>query len=244
MKFTPDGCSIRVTLRSSGGTSTIAVKDTGEGIRKEDIPKVFGRFCQLDTIDHHSEGTGLGMTISRSIIEHHSGTMWIESEHGRGTTVFFTLPLAKERPVHSRDTSGDMQTAVVKSESAPSEPEQKKILIVDDDKTIRMALTDCFRKVGFDTLEAADGNEALHVVETQQPEVIILDVMMPGMSGIEVCRKLRDNPKTKRIKIIMLSARGQEKEKEEGLKAGADRYVTKPFDYEELMSIVEKLLGN
>ena len=243
VKFTPDSGSIIISLRCSDGTGTIAVKDTGEGIRKEDIPKVFDRFYQLASINHHSEGTGLGMTITKSIVEHLGGTIWIESEHDKGTTVFFTLPLAEERPDHARVTGGDMQTAVVKSETASLEPDQKKILIIDDEKAIRMALTDCFQKEGFDTFEASNGNEALHIVDTQQPELIILDVMMPGISGIEVCRDLRDDPKTRGIKIIMLSARGQEKEKEEGLKAGADRYITKPFDYVELMKVVEELLG-
>jgi len=95
IKFTPEGGKISISLASEGKMGVVAVKDTGKGIRKEDIPKVFDRFSQLESIDHHSEGTGLGMTISKSIIERLGGRIWIESEHGRGTTVFFTLPKAE-----------------------------------------------------------------------------------------------------------------------------------------------------
>ena len=185
LKFTPDGGSITVSIRRNDETATAAVQDTGEGIRKEDIPKVFDRFCQIETLNHHSEGTGLGM-------DHHQihyrtaagGTIRIESEFGIGTTVFFTLPLAK-RPADNNHDTDDYNQTVRKPESAAQVSKQKKILIVDDEKTIRMALTDCFRRQGFDTLEAGAGNEVMRIVETQQPELIILDVMLPGMSGLE-----------------------------------------------------------
>ena len=156
LKFTPDGGSITVSIRRNDETATVAVQDTGEGIRKEDIPKVFDRFCQLETVNHHSEGTGLGMTITKSIIERHGGTIRIESEFGIGTTVFFTLPLAK-RPADNNHDTDDYNQTVRKPESAAQVSKQKKILIVDDEKTIRMALTDCFRRQGFDTLEAGAG---------------------------------------------------------------------------------------
>lgn len=96
IKFTPEGGTISVSLDQQSDMGIIAVKDTGKGIEKKDISKVFDRFTQLESIDHHSEGTGLGMTISKSIIERIGGKIWIESERGKGTTVFFTLP--KDKP--------------------------------------------------------------------------------------------------------------------------------------------------
>jgi len=95
IKFTPEGGKISISLKSNKDMCEIAVKDTGKGINKEDIPKVFDRFSQLESIDYHSEGTGLGMTISKSIIERLGGKIWIDSEPGLGTTVFFTLPRTK-----------------------------------------------------------------------------------------------------------------------------------------------------
>ena len=97
IKFTPEGGRISVFLRQRNNMGIVAVEDTGKGIEKKDIPKVFDRFSQLESIDHHSEGTGLGMTISKSIIERMGGRIWIESERGKGTTVFFSLPKTKPK---------------------------------------------------------------------------------------------------------------------------------------------------
>ncbi|GAJ12944.1 unnamed protein product [marine sediment metagenome] len=118
-----------------------------------------------------------------------------------------------------------------------------KILIVDDEKAIRLGLSKCVKASGFETLEACDGYEALRLAVEHQPGLIILDVMMHGLSGLEVCRQLKKDPYTKDIKIIMLSARGQLREREEGLEAGADKYVTKPFNYRELIKNINQLLG-
>lgn len=122
--------------------------------------------------------------------------------------------------------------------------DQNKILIVDDEKALRMGLSKCLRNVGFEPVEAADGNEALRKVVQHRPALVILDVMMRGMSGLEVCQILRKNPATRAIKILFLSAKGQLKEQNEGLEAGGDHYITKPFEYRELIKIIKKLLGN
>lgn len=118
-----------------------------------------------------------------------------------------------------------------------------RILIVDDEKAIRKGLSTCVKASGFEAVEACDGNEALRIAAEQLPGLIILDVMMYGMSGLEVCRKLKSDPDTQDIKIIMLSARGQMREREEGLEAGADKYITKPFDYRDLINNIVILLG-
>ncbi|MBN1292730.1 MAG: response regulator [Candidatus Latescibacteria bacterium] len=120
---------------------------------------------------------------------------------------------------------------------------RNRILIVDDEKAIRMGLSMCVKASGFESMEACDGNEALRFASEQHPGLIVLDVMMHGMSGLEVCRKLKSDPSTKDIKVIMLSARGQIREREEGLEAGADKYITKPFDYRELIKNIKILLG-
>ncbi len=117
-----------------------------------------------------------------------------------------------------------------------------KILIVDDEKAIRLGLSKCVEASGFTPLEAANGYEALQLVEQQRPGLVILDVMMRGMSGLEVCRLLRANSRIEGIKIIILSAKGQQKEKKEGIEAGADRYITKPFEYKELLRQIKQLV--
>jgi len=118
-----------------------------------------------------------------------------------------------------------------------------KILIVDDEKAIRLGLSKCLHASGFETFEASNGNDALQLAAENLPGIIILDVMMHGLSGLEVCRRLKQDANTKDIKIIILSAKGQLREREEGIEAGADRYITKPFDYRELIKTIHQLLG-
>ena len=121
---------------------------------------------------------------------------------------------------------------------------QHKILIVDDEKMLRLGLARCIEAAGFSAATAEDGLEALQLVEQERPDLIVLDVMMRGMNGLEVCRVLRSDPATRNIKIVFLSARGQEREKAEGLDAGGDFYITKPFDYRDLIKVVTQLLEN
>jgi len=122
--------------------------------------------------------------------------------------------------------------------------DKRTILVVDDEKALRIGVAAVVRAAGFQAVEAASGEEALELVRRRKPALIVLDVMMPGISGLEVCRILRDDPETSGIKIIILSAKGQIREQEEGLKAGADHYISKPFDYKELIETFKELLGS
>ena len=119
---------------------------------------------------------------------------------------------------------------------------QNKILVVDDEKALRVGLAHCIKNAGFEPVIAADGEEALQLFEEHRPAMVILDVMMNGLSGLEVCRLLRKKTDTVELKIVFLSAKGQLKEQAEGLEAGADYYITKPFSYKELLNIVKELL--
>jgi len=242
IKFTPKEGTISVSLQKSNGIGTIAVKDTGKGIPEKDIPRVFDRFTQLENVDHHSGGTGLGMTISKSIIEGHGGKIWIESILEVGTTVYFTLPLVKSSIKTKKHTTIVNNVDNQKKNRNMVNNNHIKILIVDDEEPLRLVLSECIKSMDLLPIESSSGKEALSLIEQHNLALVILDVMMPDMSGLEVCRKLRKDPKTRTIKIIMLSAKGQLKEQKEGLKAGADRYITKPYDYEEMIKAIEELL--
>jgi signal transduction histidine kinase/CheY-like chemotaxis protein len=244
IKYTPKGGTITVSWKSDDRTGIVAVADTGKGIAEEDIPKVFDRFTQLENIEHHSEGTGLGMAISKSIIERLGGKIWIESTLGQGATVLFTLPLAKTVPESKNLSSVEDTRENQRGLQRIAENGSLKVLIVDDDEPLRVALSEIVRSAGYETFVASDGQEALDMVRYHHPALIILDVMLPGISGLEVCRNIRQDPEAGRTKIIMLSARGQDKEKEEGIQAGADRYITKPFSYEELGPVIKELIGD
>jgi len=243
IRFTPPQGEITISANSDGEYCTIAVKDTGKGIHEEDIPKVFDKFSQLEKIEHHSVGTGLGMAITKSIIEHHGGSIRIESEFGSGTTVFFTLPVAQI----PSEIEPEKEVRVVSSHINTTKPSEENgagnIVIADDETQFRMALRECIEHAGYLPVEAASGKEALLLMEKHRPLLVILDVMMPDMSGLEVCRILRNDHRYRGLKIIILSAKGQEKEKEEGIKAGADRYISKPFNYSNLLETIGELLS-
>jgi|WetSurMetagenome_2_1015567.scaffolds.fasta_scaffold1506023_1 DNA-binding response OmpR family regulator len=121
---------------------------------------------------------------------------------------------------------------------------RSKILIVDDERMLRLGLARCMENAGFETLTAEDGEQALALVRGEQPDLVVLDVMMRGMNGLDVCRTLRADPAARGVRIVFLSARGQERERAEGLDAGADYYMTKPFDYRDLIRVVKQLLEN
>ncbi|MFC1573806.1 ATP-binding protein [Candidatus Latescibacterota bacterium] len=243
IKYTPKEGTISVSLKKSNCIGTIAVKDNGKGMPEEDIPRVFDRFTQLENVDHHTKGAGLGMAISKSIIEGLGGKIWIESKPEVGTVVYFTLPRVKSGITTKRHTTTENNDDNQKKNQDMANNDHIKILIVDDEEPLRLTLSECIKSMDLLPIESSSGEEALSLIEHHNPALVILDVMMPDMSGLEVCRKLRKDPKTSTIKIIMLSAKGQLKEQEEGLKAGADRYITKPYDYEEMVKIIEELLS-
>lgn len=117
------------------------------------------------------------------------------------------------------------------------------VLIVDDEKAIRLGLAKCIASAGYLTTSASNGYEALSMIEANRPDLIILDVMMDGMSGLELCRLIKKDPVTRDIKVIILSAKGQLREQEKGFEAGADSYITKPFNYKELLATIDKITG-
>ena len=119
----------------------------------------------------------------------------------------------------------------------------KKILLVDDEEEIIFLLKRRFIKNGYDVVEAHSGVEAIACVEKERPDLIVLDVMMPGMNGLEVCRKLKSDPQYQSIKIVLLTAKDQQKDKELGKEAGADAYMTKPFEPDDIIGKVKSLVG-
>jgi len=242
VKFSPSGGSVRVSVEKKDTVVEIAISDSGKGIKKEDIPRVFDRFCQLENIDHHSDGTGLGMTISKYLIEEMKGSIRIESEVNKGTKVIIQLPLARDNKGSIMDSDESNLNSL---ESIPvSGGNYKQILIADDEISFRNILAESLKDIGIDTYEAGNGFEALDMIDHYDFDLIILDVMMPDISGLEICRYLRQNNRTRDIKIIISSAKGQHEEQKEGYSAGADVYMTKPFEIKELLTAVEELTGD
>ena len=241
IKFTQEGGSVTCTLE--GGEESVVVKviDTGIGIPSKDLNKVFDRFKQVgDTLTDKPKGTGLGLPICKEIIEHHGGEIWAESEPGKGSTFVFTLPTlgmkakpASEKPVTPQVKHPESDKLPMATKEAP------KVLIADDENNIRALLRQELEEEGYNIIEARDGNEALRRAREEKPDLIILDILMPGIDGFDVTSILKNNEETRTIPIMILSI---VEDQEKGYRLGVDSYLTKPIDPEQIVGTVFSLI--
>ncbi|WP_432811537.1 response regulator [Pantanalinema sp. GBBB05] len=242
IKFTEHG-SITCEVTSQREHLLVQVIDTGIGIHPKDQPQVFDKFKQVgDTLTDKPKGTGLGLPICKQIIEHHGGSIWVESETGKGSRFCFTLPIytAPNQLRTNMDALVKQLKAHVVTTTPDLIPRTKTILVVDDDQNIRELLRQELEAEGYDVQEASNGMDALAQVKTTKPDLIILDVMMPQINGFDVAAVLKNNPHTTDIPIIVLSII---ENKGQGYRIGIDRYLTKPINREELMQDIGLLLS-
>ncbi len=243
IKFTHEG-SVTCRVRSENQQLLVSVIDTGQGIALEDQSLIFEKFKQSgDTLTNRPSGTGLGLPICKQIIEHHGGMIWVESELGKGSCFSFTLPIAS---IKLSDSSHNLNALVrqlrdhVIATAPLPDHAQKTILVVDDEAHIRELLRQHLESEGYSVLEAKNGVEAIEIIRNTPPDLIILDVMMPTVSGFDVAAVLKNNPDTSGIPIIILSIVEDE---ERGYRLGIDRYLTKPFEMEVLLKDIETLVA-
>jgi two-component system sensor histidine kinase ChiS len=260
IKYTPEG-QVSLDAAEKNGYLEITVSDTGIGISPEQQERIFEPLVQGDgTVSREQGGTGLGLSISRQLVELHGGTLRVESRPGIGSKFFFTLPLAKdaalkpvaaERAQKTRSDSYSLldspRTAPALEPHAPESPQSsdkvKTILAVDDDPVNLQVLDNLLSLKHYRIVPVQDGFQALAFLEKEAPDLILLDVMMPRLSGYEVCRKIRETHDLITLPIIMLTARNQQKDLLEGFAAGANDYLIKPFHKEELYARVNTLLS-
>lgn len=244
VKFTDRG-SITCKVKKNDSEIVVSVIDTGIGIAEADLEKVFEKFKQVgDTLTDKPKGTGLGLPICKQIAEHHGGRIWVESELGKGSNFSFTLPITAAPELEIK--TFDMDTLVkqlrehVVIQSSASTTEKKTILVVDDDVNIRQLLRQQLEAEGYKISEAKDGIEAIASVKKAAPDLVILDVMMPEMSGFDVAAVLKNDPKTMGIPIIILSI---VEDKERGYRLGIERYLMKPIETETLVKEIGTLIS-
>ena len=244
IKFTEKG-TVTCRVKRTDNAITVSVIDSGIGIAETDQQAVFEQFKQIgDTLTDKPKGTGLGLPICLQIVEYHGGTIWVESELGKGSKFSFTLPICAGTTVELKKI--DLDTAIRQLKepviTAPSSPtEQKKIiLVVDDEAPIRKLLRQQLEAEGYIVREAKDGMDAITQVRKYSPDLIILDVLMPQISGFDVAAILKNNPETREIPIIILSIVGEE---ERGYRLGADKYLPKPIHTEALLKEIEVLIS-
>ena len=252
LKFTPSGGHISLEAHASAETVKIAVRDTGPGIATEDMPRLFKEFSQLDTTSTREyEGTGLGLALARSLAEQLGGRVGVESVLGEGSEfwVEFTRTDAGERQPDLESTPKEWLIDPIALANQPSETtstpqgpaDGELVLVVDDIADLRALVCKFMHEDGFRTLEAANGQRALELARAHRPDVIVTDWMMPVMSGPELIRSVKSEPDLSTVPVVLLTAKSEDESKLAGHQIGADSFLGKPFNAQELTSIVRNL---
>ncbi|MGY2002064.1 ATP-binding protein [Blastococcus sp. SYSU DS1024] len=252
VKYTFVG-GIDVAVRGAADQLMLTVADTGVGIVAEELPQLFQRFHRVaGAVARTREGTGIGLALVQELAALHGGTVTVTSEPGRGSTFTVALPFGAPDAVVDGPAAVPSEAAHGEAEGweremsrpagrAPGAADAAPVLVVDDNADMRGYLERLLRP-HWAVRTAADGQEALAAVAEQRPALVLTDVMMPRVDGFELLRALRGNPTTRDIPVIMLTARAGQDASVEGLEAGADDYLAKPFRAAELLARVRVVL--
>nr|WP_295923998.1 two-component regulator propeller domain-containing protein [uncultured Dyadobacter sp.] len=239
-KFTPEGGRITVRIAETAHEVQIAVEDTGKGMSEAHLQKLFTYYYQADS---DKPGYGIGLALSKSIVEQHHGQLAVESretsESAQGGTVL-TIRMLRENRHFSLDEMAAKNNELVGSMLAETiatpaneriipSGQRNTILIIEDNDQLRVFIRELFEG-DYQTLEAENGLRGLDLANEHVPDIILSDVMMPEMNGLEVCNRLKNNETTSHIPVVLLTARTQNEQIIEGLSTGADDYLAKPFD--------------
>ncbi len=288
MKFTHRGGEISVSLQQVPGYCLLQVKDTGIGIRTDQIPHLFERFRQAEgSVNRSYEGSGLGLALVKELVDLHGGQIAVESVYGEGSTFTVWLPCGAthlppdqviEVPAGLQPSRAAIELADVEveelhdvttpeienlpkleeaeTEKTPTEispivnivakqssSKPARVLIVDDNADLRSYLSAILTQAGYEVAIARNGAEGFTVAKSAIPDLIVTDLMMPLVSGLDMIRMIRENIKLRGIPIILLTARADEDTRVEGVTLGADIYLSKPFSDRELVAVVRNLLA-
>ena len=262
MKHTKAEDTITLSVGCDEKNAIIRVTDTGEGIDAKEIDKIFDRFYQIDPINpqetNKSTGTGIGLALTKGIVELHHGHIRVESERGKGSSFIVTLPLGnahftpeqidlRDSSIQQPDINKSEMDILLKSEIQEEAPIRKlsdaKILIVEDNDSIREILSNIFAPF-YHVITASNGQEAWDLIGEEQPNIVVSDVVMPLMSGTELCKRIKSDFNTCHIPVVLLTARTAIEQNIEGLRIGADDYITKPFNTNLLISRCNNLVNS
>lgn len=275
-KFTPQGGEVEVAINFSTFPAfaneelnrdflEISILDTGIGIPKKQLDKIFDRFYQVDNIHYRDyQGTGIGLSLTKELVELHKGKILVESEEGKGSAFKVYLPLGKENFLAEEIISD----AFVKNKNELTVNKFPKktitnaddnncnrfeadfdqnatlpqLLIIEDNSEIRNYISEIMKKQ-YKIMEAVNGKDGLNKSFELIPDIIISDVMMPEIDGFQLCSNLKTDNRTSHIPLILLTAKATIKDKIEGLETGADDYIMKPFEADELKARIKNLLS-
>lgn len=257
LKYTPDGGCITTTLLHHNHCYTLRIADTGKGIPTEELPHLFERFYQAKGA---IGGTGIGLSLVKAYIDMHRGSVHAESVEGKGTTFVIELPdsqpgydPAKDAPAATQAEKGLVDDNYIATDTTAQEAteritnaedfdaERPLVLIIDDNNGMRAYLRSILQDK-YNVSEATNGEQGLEKARREVPKLVVCDVMMPVMDGLEFTKRLKEDTATSHIPVVLLTARSLSEQRKEGYDTGADSYITKPFSGQVLLSRIENLL--
>jgi PAS domain S-box-containing protein len=235
-RYTDPGGRITVSLRRAGSPPMVEIRvaDTGQGIDPQMLGSIFGMFVQGRSVASRPQtGLGVGLALARSIVELHHGTVEASSEGlGKGSEFIMRLPAS--------DAKEKQAPAAPAAQPAPAKPPSKRLLVVDDNADAASMLSELLRALGNEVKTVNGGTEALQVVEEFRPDIILLDIGMPGMSGFEVARRLRARKRSPEPLIVAVTGWGKLEDEIRGREAGFDMHLVKPLETEQLHRLLER----
>ena len=245
-KYTPDNGKITVSYQSDGKNLIFRVADTGEGISQRDIGNIFDRFYQVDRI--HPKGSGIGLSLAKAFVDLHGGTISVESTEGKGSVFTVSIPVRHVAPT-SQDAEKRIVRKDVEAELEPIEAEtdfdseKPLVLVIDDNRDIQKLVGQLLRD-DYNVVTASNGREGVRIAAKYVPDLIICDVMMPVMDGLECCRRIKNEVTTSHIPVLMLTACSMDEQRARGYESGADGYLSKPFNSTVLRTRCVNLIDN
>lgn len=258
IKYTPDGGTVTTTLEHTDGKYTVSVDDTGKGMAEEDRRHIFERFYQAkDSVG----GMGIGLAIVKAYVDLHHGEVGVDSEPGKGSRFFFCIPKSQPGYDAAKDNQKEIKaepkladdysvkniiaeqnlTTITGTEDYDSN--RPLVLVIDDNESMRTYLKGILQRK-YNVIEAQNGEEGLKMARKMVPQLIVSDIMMPVMDGLEFCSHMKEEVSTCHIPVILLTAKSLEEQRTEGYERGADSYITKPFTADTLIARIENLLKN
>lgn len=248
-KYTEPGGKISISVGLSGTDMVLCVSDTGCGVSDEEKENIFRDLYRVDKVESKvCDGTGIGLALVKGIVELHKGTVRVESTEGKGSSFIVTLPLGyshftQEQIVFNEPYDIKKPSSEQVSGDVATENKEYTMLIADDNEAIRNLLGEIFAPF-YNVIIASDGAQAWDECLSRVPDIVVTDVMMPKMSGTDLCRKIKTDVVTSHIPVVLLTARVDVEQNFEGILVGADDYIAKPFDTRLLVSRCNNLVNS
>lgn len=260
-KYTEAGGKVSLQVSISNGQAMLIIADTGRGISKDKMKHLYNRFLDGDYRQMNTIGTGIGLSLVNDLVKLHHGKIQCESEEGKGTTFTITFPISKKDYSETEILQGVPQsktenmlvdapkndvvitTSLQDNISGEQEEKEYTILLVEDNNELLTLMTNLL-STRYEVLTANNGEKAQKIIQKASLDIVVTDVMMPVMDGIELTKWIKENENYSQLPVVMLTAKTQDEDRNEGYMAGADAYLTKPFKLDDLQLRIDSIIAN